>query len=86
MAAVTVTSGFPRYNVAGSKRQVSYQISGNSGDTLDVGMYSVYQVIFDPGVITGYTLTAATPNAGQTRITFTATGAFTDVNVMVLGT
>ncbi len=51
---------------------------------MDIGLTSVLKVNTDqPAVVTGYALSAL-PN-GQTRITFTTTGAFTAVNVEVLG-
>lgn len=87
MAAVTVNSTPypPQYNVAGSKRQQFYNVTGaNSGDTLDVGLLSILKVNTDqPAVVTAYTLSSL--GNGQTRIAFTTTGAFTSVNVEVLG-
>ncbi len=84
MAAVT-TNGRPYYNIAGSLRQQMYNITGSTGQTLDVGLTSVLKVNTDaPAVITAYTVTAATPTTGMSRITFTG-GPFTAVNVEVLG-
>jgi hypothetical protein len=82
MAALTPNSN-PRYNVSGSFKDQFYNITGNSGDTLLVGLISVRQVIVDPNIITGYTVTAQ-PN-GQSLLTFTASGPFTGVNVQVIG-
>jgi hypothetical protein len=85
MPAVTQNTT-PSFNVVGNKRQQFYNITGASGDTLDVGMTSVLKVNTDqPAVITSYTVTAATPSVGQSRITFTAGGAITAANVEVLG-
>ena len=83
MAAVTVNS--KKFNVSGSLLDRFYNITGNSGDTLDVGMYNVQQVVIDPNVITSYAVAGATPQAGMSRITFTG-GPFTAANVQVLGT
>ena len=84
MAAVTVNS--KKFNVAGSMRENFYNITGVTGDTLDVGMYTVKAVLMEPNVLTSYTLTADTPAKGQTRITFTSSGAFTSADVVVKGT
>lgn len=85
MAAVT-QNGTAVFNVAGSKRQQFYNITGNNGQTLDVGMTNVLQVNTGaPSVITSWSAAKGTPNVGQSRITFTSTGAFTSVPVEVIG-
>ena len=83
MAAVTVNS--KKFNVAGSMRENFYNITGVTGDTLDVGLYNVRAVIMEPGALTSYTLTADTPAKGQTRITFTSSGAYTAADLVVKG-
>ncbi len=84
MAAVTVNTG-PVWNVAGSKRQNSYNISGATGDTLTVGLVNVIQVITEPSTITGYSVAAGTIN-GTSIITFTTGGgAFSNADVTVMG-
>lgn len=79
----TNNNAYPYYNVAGSLKHQHHQLSGNPGDTLVVGLIFIYQVIFDPGVITGYTVTSI--GNGQSQITFAASGAFTNVNVLIIG-
>jgi hypothetical protein len=85
MAAVVETNNnaYPYYNVAGSLKHQHHQVSGNSGDTLTVGLIFVYQVIFDPGVITTYAVTGI--GNGQSSIAFTASGPFTNVNMVIVG-
>lgn len=84
MAAVT-QNDTPTYNVAGSLREQFYNITGDNGYTLDVGLVSVQKVTTDGVVVTGYTVTAGTPTVGKSRITFAATGAFTGINCVVSG-
>ena len=83
MAAVTVNT--KKLNVNGSMRDNAYNITGADTNTLDVGLYNVRGVTLEPSTITAYTLTAATPNAGMTRITFSASGPFTGVDLRVYG-
>jgi hypothetical protein len=83
MAAVTQTN--QKYNVSGSMRDQYYVIAGATGDTLDVGLTNVRQVNIELSTITAYTVTPNTPSTGQSRITFTAGGPFTGVQVQVLG-
>jgi hypothetical protein len=86
MAAVTITS--TKRNVAGSVRQTTFDISGTSGDTLDVGLANVTGVFIEPATNspTSLTRTASTPVSGMTRLTFTSGGAFTNVRILVQGT
>ncbi len=79
MAAVTVNS--VKYNVNGSLRDQYYNITGNSGDTLTVGMFSVKIVNSEGGAVTAYT-TAAGTNPGTTVITLTGTFSNTDLQVV----
>jgi hypothetical protein len=87
MAEVTQTVN-PKYNVDGSLREQFYTISGASGDTLTVGLNAVRSVSPDlPSTITAY---AVTPKLAGTLvigsiITFTASGAFSNLNVTVKG-
>ena len=71
-------------NVAGSKRQNFYNIAGDTGYTLTVGLTNVLKVTFDPGTITAAAVTAGTI-PGTSIITFTSSGAFTNTNVEVEG-
>ena len=80
MAHVTVNSR--TRNVIGSKRQILANITGNSADYLDVGMYNVRQVNSEGGAITAYTVTKGTPNAGMCRITLTGTISAMDIEVI----
>ncbi len=86
MPAVTINANPPvTYNVAGSKRQQFYNVSGASGDTLTVGYNTVNKVNVDPNTVTSTAVTAGTIT-GTSIITFTTGGgAFTAVNVEVLG-
>lgn len=78
MAAVTVNSA--KYTVMGNMRSTFYNITGNTGDTLTVGMNVVRMVDSEGSVVTAYT-TAAAGN-GQTTITLTGTlGSNTDLQV-----
>ena len=83
MAAVTVANRVRNFD--GAFRQVLMQVSGNDGDYVDVGFYNIRNVLIQQGPISGYTLTAATPVSGSTRITFSATGAFTTSEIEVKG-
>jgi hypothetical protein len=84
MAAVTVNS--VKYNVNGSLRDQYYNITGNSGDTLTVGLSTIREVNHQSGSSMSSITTAAGSNS-QTTITFTTTGAvaITAANVQVIG-
>lgn len=84
MPAVTVSS--TKYNVNGSMRDNYYVISGSSGDTLVVGLNNINQ--FDVQVGSPITNVAFAPGPfpGSTQITFTASGAFTNSRIELLGT
>jgi hypothetical protein len=83
MAAVTVAQTV--FNVIGKLRQNFYDVAGNNGDTLTVGLTTVHKVNVDPGTITSWTIAAGSV-VGTTVITFvTGGGAFTDTDVEVLG-
>lgn len=85
MAAVTVNTG-PTFNVSGSKRDQFYNISGATGDTLTVGLNQVLIVNIEPGTITGYSVAAATsPQIGQTITFTTGGGAFSNIDIEVIG-
>ncbi len=80
MPAVTVNS--VKYNVSGSMRDQYYNITGNTGDTLTVGLFKVNMVNSEGGVVTAYT-TAAGTIPGTTVITLTGTlGTNTDLQVL----
>jgi hypothetical protein len=78
MAEVTKTRS-TRFTVAGNRRRQIYQITGVTGDTLTTGLRNVEIVTFEPSTITAYT------TAGGV-ITLTASGAFTAIDVEVVGT
>lgn len=79
MAAVTINSA--KYTVMGNMRANFYNITGNTGDTLTVGMSNVKMVNSEGSVVTAYA-TAAAGN-GQTTITLTGTlGTNTDLEVI----
>ena len=83
MAAVTINS--VKYNVSGSLRDQIYNISGNSGDTLTIGLFNVRKVDTNPGsLITGFA-TAPGPVAGTTTITLTSSGAMAGEVLEVVG-
>lgn len=79
MAAVTVNS--KKFNVNGSLRDQYYNVTGNTGDTLTVGLNAVKKINADPE-ITSYTV-AAGVNPGQQVITLN--GVLVAVDVQVLG-
>lgn len=84
MAAVTQSgTPYPLFNVSGKLRDNYYQITGVTTNTLDVGLITVLQVVIDPSTITAYAVTSL--GNGQSRITFTSSGPFTNVNVQVIG-
>jgi hypothetical protein len=78
MAAVTINS--TSRNVAGSFWQNTYNVTGNTGDVLTVGMANVVKVNTDGTAITSYA-TAAGSVSGTTDITLTGTIAATNVQV-----
>lgn len=81
MAAVTVSRR--RTNAAGAKKQRTYRISGNSGDTLNTRLRAI-----DSASVNDATIILAAPSGapGALTLTFTtAGGAFTDVDVFVVG-
>jgi len=82
MAAVTVNK-FDR-NVAGSKEQLFYDIDGSSGDTLSVPITNVQKINCTPSTVTA-AVAAAGSVIGFSTITFTSSGAMTNVQVEVLG-
>lgn len=85
MAALTVNS--VKYNVNGSLRDQYYNITGASGDTLTVGLFTVREVNHQAGSAMSSITTAAGTNPGTTTITFNTTGsvAITAANVQVVG-
>lgn len=85
MAAVTVNS--VKYNVNGSLRDQYYNISGNSGDTLTVGYFSVKEVNHQSGSLINSITSAAGTIPGTSILTIATTGAvaFTAANIQVVG-
>lgn len=83
MAAVTITR--TKYNVAGSMRDQLYTITGNSGDTLTVGLTTVRLVNDSPNAnMTSYAVAAGTV-PGTSVITFTASAPYTAADIEVIG-
>ena len=78
MAAVTVNTLY--VNVIGSRRQMLFNVTGTTGDTLVTGLNTVQQVNPQPS---GTNDPSAISASGGT-LTFTSGGAFT-VNVEVIG-
>ena len=88
MAEVTITAGTKHYSVNGDVRTTYAQVTGANGDTLTTGLYRVRQVVYDPGTITSYTVTALTSGGqliGNTIALVTGGGAFTNANISVIG-
>lgn len=84
MAAVTINSN--KYNVNGSLRDQYYNLTGNNGDTLTIGLFTVRKVNTQVGTAITAITTAAGTNPGTTTITFaTGGGAFTAEQVQVVG-
>lgn len=77
MAEVTQPSACD-FNIAGRRRQQSYRVTGATGDTLSTGLISIKEVLVEPGTITAVAISGGT-------VTFTASGAFTNLGVQVIG-
>lgn len=84
MAAVTILS--TKYNVNGNMRDQYYSISGNTGDTLVVGLNNINQADVQLGSTITAMAFATGPFPGSTQITFTASGAFTASKLQLMGT
>ena len=85
MAAVTVV-GSPVYNVVGSRRSQLYRVTGNTTNTLDIGLRTINEVNVEPNATNSPTITFAALSPGPgTRITFTSGGAFTNVGIEIIG-
>lgn len=80
MAAVTVTARTNRNNVAGARLYREWRITGNDTNTIDTGLTSVRQIFVEPCSITA--VARSTVN-GKIRLTFSASGAFTDISLLV---
>lgn len=82
MAAVTLVARGYKVNVAGAHTQKRWKITGVSTNTLDTGIKSGRQItpLVEPSTITA--IAQSTVN-GQIRLTFTSTGAFTGVTLLV---
>ena len=82
MAAVTVNGNID-YNVAGSRRQYTYNVTiATTGDTLQTNFAAIKQIAFNDVAIT-----KAAPGTGANAglITFTTTGPVTGAEVLVTG-
>lgn len=80
MAAVTVSRR--RTNVAGGKKHRTYRISGATGETLNTRLRAIDSISYNDATIT---LAAPSGTPGAMIITFTSSGAYTDVDVFVVG-
>lgn len=80
MAAVTVVS--KKYNVSGQKKFRHYVLTGADTNTLDTGLNSVDNTLCEPGTITAV---AKSTVSGRIRLTFSASGPFTALPVLVIG-
>ena len=83
MAAVTITAKSARINIAGSRKQRNWIVSGNSGDTLATRFRRIDAIHFNDTTIT---LAAPSGAVGALVITFTTGGgAFSNVEITVIG-
>lgn len=78
MAAVTVNSRY--VNVIGSRRQMLYNVTGGTGNTLATGLNNIQEVNVQ---LTATNSPSAVSTSGGT-VTFTSGGTFT-TNVEVIG-
>ncbi len=85
MAAVVVAANSTKYNVNGSLRDQYYTISGASGDTLTVGLFTVRKVNVMAGTLITAVASAAGTNPGTSTITFTSSAPMTAESIEVLG-
>lgn len=76
MAAVTVNRRTT--NISGGKRHKTFNIDGDNTNTLNTRLRRIDFVGFDTTTITGVTLTGGS-------IEFAASGAFTGIDVLVIG-
>ncbi len=76
-----VTVNTRKYNVSGSLRDQYYNVTGNTGDTLTVGLTTVKKVNTDGTAVTAYSVAAGTL-AGTSVITLTGTLAATNIQVL----
>jgi hypothetical protein len=83
MPAVTVNT--VKYNVAGSLRDQIYNISGNSGDFLQVGYTTVRKIDTNPGSVITNAVVSAGAVPGTSVITFTSSGAINSEQIEVIG-
>ncbi len=73
-AAVNLVN--PRYNVNGNEREQYYNVTLNSGDTLEVGINDISTIDFFPAVCSAFAIASNGPGLGST-ITFTLTSNVT---------
>lgn len=84
MAAVTVTARSYKANAAGALTHKMWNITGNDTNTFDTGIKSVRTVAFfiEPNNIV--TAVAQSTVNGQIRLTFSATGAFANMDLLAI--
>jgi hypothetical protein len=83
MAAVTINK--VKYNVNGSLRDQIYNISGNTGDFLQLGLFNVMKIDTNPGSLITAVASAPGTIPGTSVITFTSSAAMVNEIVEVLG-
>jgi hypothetical protein len=84
MAAVTITARSRKIHNLGSTNGAQWNITGNDTNTLDTGLKSNYtwQVYMEPNNIV--TAVAQSTVNGQIRLTFSATGAFAGIDLLMV--
>lgn len=84
MVAVTLTARSYKANAAGALTHKHWNISGDNGQTFDTGIKSgrTTQFYMEPNNIV--TAIAQSTVNGQIRLTFTATGAFANMDLMAV--
>ena len=84
MAAVTVTSRSTKIHSVGSTWQKMWNITGNDTNTLDTGLKSNYTWAFFLEPTSIVTAIAQSVVNGQVRLTFSATGAFANIDLLAI--
>ena len=77
-------TGNARTFIVGARKEKHLQLTGNNGDTFQVGFNQIEMIPFDPGVITSITF-AQNANGQGFTCTVISTGAYTAVNCTVKG-
>lgn len=86
MAAVTVATGYPKFNVNGSKAEWYYLFDiAADEDYLDVPMHLVEDAQLTDDTIQAVGVASITLTNGQSRIVFNSGGAITNCRLKVTG-